>query len=678
MKLSNISKKPNEQNKDNNNSIPLNHKRNLSINLTSNLTNNSKATELKINKLEVFSPVSKIITNNSNNPYSSNTQNNENCVYIDKTNRSYSKSSTSSSKQLQVIYHNQDKDANNHTNTSQINENNKNTSKSNNTNTTSSNQNTNISKNIINTNKVININYSKFTEEVLYEINLVRTQPLLYIKKIRNLLMKNNSKDNMFDFGNYSIRTIEGQLAFKEAIAYLQKKLSPLKPLNLSVEISKSASELLNRLIINENYLSSPEYIKFNNIEKRVNKYVTTFGDLSEIVEFGSITAEYLVINLIACDGDCKRANRDILFNENLKFIGIASNSLPSMSTCTIIDFSELYYNLNDPIPKKIISKYDKSINNVDETINSFSKIPINGTNKHINNIPNNINTNTVVNKRNYTTKELPVAIIGKKNVTFEPYEQLTFNKNKDVYNTSNTNNANFKAPGISVSNKDLFKVNVTNITNINTDNENNNTFNFTTQNNQNQLNKVIYDTKENQENYNKNVKIKRELNNSNINIYNPYVKLTIEDSISNSIGNSFNTNTYHSTGNTGNSSIHNNSIINFKNEQSLDNDNNNNISFNETNSSKDKETKETNFIRPKNKRINSLDVNALKNQLMTDISNNDLYKVLKRKELPNNVDKIRILEKIVNQEGSSKNKTLVKKIIYYKDGSTEKIVYEK
>ena len=83
---------------------------------------------------------------------------------------------------------------------------------------------------------------------------------------------------------------------------------------------------------------------------------------------------------MIVCDGDEKRINRGIVFSENIRYIGVASSSLPGVDeeTCVVMNFCELYYNINDPIPIKVLNKYqnhtDKHMNintlKVKKTIN--------------------------------------------------------------------------------------------------------------------------------------------------------------------------------------------------------------------------------------------------------------------------------------------------------------------
>ena len=83
---------------------------------------------------------------------------------------------------------------------------------------------------------------------------------------------------------------------------------------------------------------------------------------------------EFIVINFILGDGDKNKFERNIIFNPKVKYVGIASGILSSEKICTIINFCEEFYDLNETIPENIEKKYSKQIPSFNtKTINNYS-----------------------------------------------------------------------------------------------------------------------------------------------------------------------------------------------------------------------------------------------------------------------------------------------------------------
>ena len=103
--------------------------------------------------------------------------------------------------------------------------------------------------------------------------------------------------------------------------------------------------------------MSEMENSKFD-LDKRLNHFGAAFGELDELIDYGSCDPEHVVINFLLCDGDPERKERKILFNPLVKYCGISAGMMISNRFCTVIDFAEHYYGPRDVIPQSILQKF--------------------------------------------------------------------------------------------------------------------------------------------------------------------------------------------------------------------------------------------------------------------------------------------------------------------------------
>jgi len=210
-----------------------------------------------------------------------------------------------------------------------------------------------------------NINYSKFNQSVLDQINYVRSYPGMYIKDLEKykeslqeniLIVKRNSEDkDNFLLGNEEIYVSEGRKLFDELINIL-KGLYKREPLQSIKPLTATADDFLLVLQMHD---GSDDKILIRSVEdfvKRIRKYGIPHGLLGECIDYGSTSAEVLVLKLLLDDGDPSRTDRNIILNSNLNFVGVSCGILPSsQSFITIIDFCEHFFNFNEKIPTNLI-----------------------------------------------------------------------------------------------------------------------------------------------------------------------------------------------------------------------------------------------------------------------------------------------------------------------------------
>ena len=199
------------------------------------------------------------------------------------------------------------------------------------------------------------INFAVFNEKIITEINLARIKPSEYAAKLERI--STQVKDNKILVDDQEMILKEGLEIFDEAIQYLLN-ISPLEPFILEEGLSKSAEELLSVLIIQEGINMKDIQQNMYDLEKRLDHFGVYFGEFCEVLDYGCLDPEWVVINFILGDGDESRKDRKNIFNPLLKYIGITSGILPSTKKCTIINFVQYYFKPGQEIPELMLERY--------------------------------------------------------------------------------------------------------------------------------------------------------------------------------------------------------------------------------------------------------------------------------------------------------------------------------
>ncbi len=199
------------------------------------------------------------------------------------------------------------------------------------------------------------INFAVFNEKIITEINLARIKPSEYAAKLERI--STQVKDNKILVDDQEMILKEGIEIFDEAIQYLLN-ISPLEPFILEEGLSKSAEELLSVLIIQEGINMKDIQQNMYDLEKRLDHFGVYFGEFCEVLDYGCLDPEWVVINFILGDGDESRKDRKNIFNPLLKYIGITSGILPSTKKCTIINFVQYYFKPGQEIPELMLERY--------------------------------------------------------------------------------------------------------------------------------------------------------------------------------------------------------------------------------------------------------------------------------------------------------------------------------
>ena len=200
------------------------------------------------------------------------------------------------------------------------------------------------------------INFSIFNTKIFEEINLARTSPSTYAAKLERISTTITNR-NKIKVGNKEMKLKEGSKVFDEAIQYLLN-ISPIEPLEIEDGLCESAEELLSVLIIQEGVNMRDLQSNIYDLEKRLDHFGVYFGEFCELLDYGCLDPEFVVINFILGDGDEFRKDRKIIFNPDLKYFGITSGILPSSKKVTIINFVQFYYKPGEEIPENIFERF--------------------------------------------------------------------------------------------------------------------------------------------------------------------------------------------------------------------------------------------------------------------------------------------------------------------------------
>jgi hypothetical protein len=169
---------------------------------------------------------------------------------------------------------------------------------------------------------------TKINLELVEELNKARKNPLEYSTTLskRSKFIKKNSY-NPYPH-NFIYPLVEGKKSYDDAVSYLEKKNKYLSLENLNPFL---ASEDLNNIA--DDYLTAimklSDYLNINEIKKLdVKNYISPYGIISGLFNIliykNDDNIKNLVNDLVVNDGDKDKKLREIVFNKNLNFVGIA------------------------------------------------------------------------------------------------------------------------------------------------------------------------------------------------------------------------------------------------------------------------------------------------------------------------------------------------------------------
>jgi uncharacterized protein YkwD len=208
----------------------------------------------------------------------------------------------------------------------------------------------------------MSIDYNNFARDVLENVNKARTDPYSFV----NILSENLKyfRGNIFaKTGQDAIQTVEGRSAFEEAIDFL-KAQSAVGVLSYNEHLSNACRDHV--IDIGPKGLASHDGSDGSNVSDRIERYGEWDGALAENVEFGSRSAEDVVISWIVDDGlKDGRIHRRNLFHSTFKYAGVSVGDHKEFGTVTVMNYTAGVRNKGEESPdvQNFIKDYvDKSL----------------------------------------------------------------------------------------------------------------------------------------------------------------------------------------------------------------------------------------------------------------------------------------------------------------------------
>ena len=180
-------------------------------------------------------------------------------------------------------------------------------------------------------------------KDIIKEINEYRTNPKLYAEKLVKNKAYFREGTNIWKHPNAKagLKTEEGPAAYDEAIEYLRNKAEAAEELVPSKGLNKIAIDFLTEY--QKNADANVE------IDPIIGKHGNYEGHFRRLIQFGSDSAELVIVNLIVSDGDKSRSYRDALLSKDLKRVGVAHGTHDVYRFCSVIAACTKFENTFDP-----------------------------------------------------------------------------------------------------------------------------------------------------------------------------------------------------------------------------------------------------------------------------------------------------------------------------------------
>ncbi|MDO8951800.1 MAG: CAP domain-containing protein [Draconibacterium sp.] len=187
-------------------------------------------------------------------------------------------------------------------------------------------------------NTAANASYlSPLEKEIIYEINLFRSNPAQYAEKYIAPLAKNYQKNILQYPGDKPIKTVEGVKALHECVREL-KKATPKPILYPNEALTKAASDHCR----DQSKTGKTGHVgrDNSNVKTRIERYGTWKVRIAENIAYGNTSARQVIIFLLIDDNVKNRGHRVNMLNPDFKLIGVSTASHPEYLTMCVMDFA--------------------------------------------------------------------------------------------------------------------------------------------------------------------------------------------------------------------------------------------------------------------------------------------------------------------------------------------------
>ena len=213
----------------------------------------------------------------------------------------------------------------------------------------------------------------RFSKEVIEYFNMVRSNPKKFASIIREYKQYFKGKVLRVPNSKVGIMTKEGADAFEEAAKYLDS-VKAINTVKYNVGLTHVAKEVVDAAAKTDD-INSLDELDMDAIFEKYGKFV---GAFSRAMDFGSKDSKMVIINLIVCDGDSSRGEREGIFNSELKEIGVWTGKEKTYGQCTSIatatkfttnsNVDDIYAGESEEAPQK------KQLKTLDQKLKSGKK----------------------------------------------------------------------------------------------------------------------------------------------------------------------------------------------------------------------------------------------------------------------------------------------------------------
>ncbi len=187
-------------------------------------------------------------------------------------------------------------------------------------------------------NTAANASYlSPLEKEIIFEINLFRSNPAKYAEEYISPLARNYQKNILYYPGDKPIRTTEGVKALHECVREL-KKATPKSILYPSEALTKAADDHCR----DQSKTGRTGHIGSDNsnLKTRIERYGKWKVRIAENIAYGNTSARQIIIFLLIDDNVKNRGHRVNLLHPDFKMIGVSTGAHPEYLTMCVMNFA--------------------------------------------------------------------------------------------------------------------------------------------------------------------------------------------------------------------------------------------------------------------------------------------------------------------------------------------------